>query len=199
MTTNWLRRLGSSANNAESREAHGQLSSLLDFYNNEKKNKALAAIDWEGFKSRIHTEGVVDKIHAKYDKFMESEYSIDSAVSRVGVQNEKIRALDTSLQYNYMLYMVHYMFHLDQIETMHNIGDLDKMSMLEFNTMWPGLEQLEMSMREIGNIDPESYNEDGQWTRMCTQFNWGTRYLPPFSHSQDAINCVTATLGKMGN
>ena len=82
---------------------------------------------------------------------------------------------------------------------MHNIGDLDKMSMLEMNSLWPGLETLEMAEREIGNISPESYIEDGKFSRLCTQFNWGTRYTPPFSHSQDAINCVTATLGKMGN
>ena len=57
----------------------------------------MSAIDWDGFRERIHTAGVVDKIHAKYDKFMESEYSIESAVSRVGVQQEKIKALDTAL------------------------------------------------------------------------------------------------------
>lgn len=199
LTTNWLRRLGSAANNAESREAHSQLVSLLDFYNNEKKQKPLTAIDWDGFRERIHTSGVVDKIHAKYDKFMESEYSIESAVSRVGVSQEKIKALDTALQYNFMLYFVHYVCHLDQLETMHNIGDLDKISMLEMTKLWPGLETLEMCEREIGNISPESYIEDGRFSRLCTQFNWGTRYTPPFSHSQDAVNCVTATLGKMGN
>ena len=60
-------------------------------------------------------------------------------------------------------------------------------------------EMLEQSEREIANIAPDSYIEDGYWTRICTQFNWGTRYSPPFCHSQDAINCVAVTLGKMGN
>ena len=81
----------------DSREAHSQLSSILDYYNNEKKVKANAPIDWQGYKERIHTEGVVDKIHAKYEKFIASEYSIDPAVARIGVASEKIRALDTAL------------------------------------------------------------------------------------------------------
>ena len=130
---------------------------------------------------------------------MESEYSIDSAVGRVGVASEKIKALDTALQYNFMLYFVHYSGHLDQLETMHNIGDLDKMSMLEMVSLNRGYETLEMTEREIGNLAPHSYVEDGYFSRLCTQFNWGTRYNPPFCHSQDAINCVAATLGKMGN
>lgn len=104
LTTNWLRRLGQTANNMDSREAHSQLSSILDFYNIEKKQKEQAPIDWEGFRERIHTEGVVDKVHDRYDKFMESEYQVDAAVGRVGVASEKIKALDTALQYNFALY-----------------------------------------------------------------------------------------------
>jgi hypothetical protein len=198
LTVNWLRRLQQTATTPDAREAHSQLASILDFYNIEKKAKEQASIDWQGFKDRIHTDGVVDKIHAKYDKFMASEYSVDSAVGRVGLASEKIKALDTALQYNFMLYFVHYSQHLTQLETMHNIGDINQMSLLEFNSLDPESETLEMCEREIGNIAPDSYVEDGYYTRICTQFNWGTRYTPPFCHSQDAINCVTATLGKMG-
>ena len=81
---------------------------------------------------------------------------------------------------------------------MANIGDLDKMSMMEMVSLNAGIETNETSEREIANLSPDSYNEDGFFSRICTQFNWGTRYTPPFSHSQDAINCVTATLGKLG-
>lgn len=48
-------------------------------------------------------------------------------------------------------------------------------------------------------MSPEDYNEDGFYTRLCTQFSWGTRHIPPFVHSSDAINSVAATLGKFGN
>ena len=124
LTTNWLKRLGATSTDAASREAHSQLSSLLDFYNIEKKSREPEKIDWAYFKERIHTQGVVDKIHTKYDKFMESQYAVDSAVSRIGVPSDKIKALDTALQYNFMLYFVHYTEHLIQLETMHNIGDV---------------------------------------------------------------------------
>jgi adenosylmethionine-8-amino-7-oxononanoate aminotransferase len=129
---------------------------------------------------------------------MDSEYQVDSAVGRVGVASEKIRALDTALQYNFMLYFVHWTEHLSTLETINNIGDVQAMSMMEFVSLNRGFEVQEMNEREIGNIAPDSYTEDGYWSRICTQFNWGTRYNPPFTHSQDAINCVTATLGKMG-
>jgi hypothetical protein len=198
LTVNWLRRLGQTATTPDSREAHGQLSSILDFYNVERKVKEQAPIDWKGFKERIHTEGVVDKIQAKYAKFMESEYTVDSAVGRVGVASEKIKALDTALQYNFMLYFVHWTEHLSTLETLHNIGDVNAMSVLEFVSMDRAHEVFEMSDREIGNTAPDSRIEDGYYSRICTQFNWGSRYCPPFCHSQDAINCVTATLGKMG-
>lgn len=77
--------MGATATTNDSREAHSQLASILDFYNVEKKYKEQAPIDWQGFKDRIHTEGVVDKIHAKYENFMKSEYQVESAVGRIGV------------------------------------------------------------------------------------------------------------------
>ena len=163
LTSNWLRRLGQTANDPNSREAHSQLSSILDFYNVERKAKEQAPIDWDGYRERIHTEGVVDKIHAKYDRFMESEYQVDSAVGRVGVASEKIRALDTALQYNFMLYFVHWTEHLSTLETINNIGDVQAMSMLEFVSLNKGYEVQEMNEREIGNIAPDSYTEDGYW------------------------------------
>jgi len=180
LTANWLRRLGQTSNTPDSREAHSQLSSILDFYNVERKAKEMAPIDWEGFRERIHTDGVVDKIHAKYDNFMESEYKVESAVGRVGVASEKIKALDTALQYNFMLYFVHWMEHLKTLETMNNIGDVQSMSILEMASLNPHMEVCEMQDREIGDISPENFNEDGYFSRICTQFNWGTRYTPPF-------------------
>ena len=124
LTTNWLRRLQQTATNHESREVHSQLHSLLDYYNVDKQVKDPAAIDWKSYKERIHTDGVVDKIHAKYEKFLASEYTVDSAVGRLGAASEKIKALDIALQYNYMLHYAHYFEHLITMETLANIGDV---------------------------------------------------------------------------
>ncbi len=61
----------------------------------------------------IHTPGVVDKIQAKYDAFMQSEYQVDSAVAKVGGGTEKMQALDVSMKYNFALYLTHYAMHLE--------------------------------------------------------------------------------------
>ena len=173
------------------------MSAVLDFYNRsvERTNKS---IDWAGHKERIHTPGVDDKLHHKYDAFMKTEYSVDSAVSKCGTQTEKMQALDIAMQYNFMLYFVHYARHMEQLETMRNVGDITKMSMMEVQGLMPQTTVLSSMNIETGNLSPEDYNEDGVFTRICTQFNWGTNHLPPFNHSQDAINCVAVTVGKMG-
>ena len=80
----WVRRLGATASNNTSREAHSQLSSLLDFYNVSGASAAKKDIDWDSHRNLIHTPNVVDNIKAKYDSFMQSEYSVDAAVSRIG-------------------------------------------------------------------------------------------------------------------
>lgn len=182
----------------EAREAASQLQGILDYYNANKTEGNLKEIDWAAHKERIHTPGVVDKIHAKYEKFMESEYKVDSAVSKCGQATEKMQALDTAMQYNFMLYFVHYTSHLDQIETVRNVGDIQQMSMLEMTNLMPGIDTLGAAKQEIGDLSPEDYIEDGVYTRLCTQFSWGTRYIPPFVHSSDAINSVVSTLGKLG-
>ena len=165
LTSNWLRKLSATSNDSASREAQSQLQGILDYYNIAKDQKALEAIDWDGFRERIHTSGVVDKIQSKYDKFMESEYSVESAVSRCGNTTEQIRALDTAMQYNFMLYFVHYMTHLEQLETMHNIGDVTKMSMFEFSNYHDEIIMQQDMDREIGQMAPSSWVEDGVHTR----------------------------------
>ena len=199
LTANWLRRLQVTAKSADSREAQSQLSSILDYYNKNTNTAAGKPIDWDGHRANIHTPHVVDKIQAKYDSFMQSEYAVASAVSRCGHSTEKMQALDVAMQYNFMLYFVHYTGHLDQIETMRNVGDITKLSWLEMMKHSPGFDTLQSATQEIGDLSPDDYVEDGLYTRLCTQFSWGTRYIPPFVHSNDAINSVAATLGKFGN
>lgn len=107
--------------------------------------------------------------------------------------------MDTALTYNFFLYFNHWMTHFISLETLRNIGDIEQMSILERSSLNPEYEWMQQGEVEIGNMMPDSYVEDGGWSRICTQFNWGTKYNPPFCHSQDAINCVAVTLGKMGN
>ena len=110
-----------------------------------------------------------------------------------------MQALDVAMQYNFMLYFVHYSQHLDQLETMRNIGDISSLSMMEYTKLNSGMEALQASEQEIGNIAPESYNEEGVYTRLCTQFSWGSKYNVPFKHSSDTQSAIAATLGKFGN
>lgn len=197
LNNNWLKKLDATAVTGEAKDAQSQLSSVLDFYNKQASG-AGKPIDWDGFRERIHTPGVVDKIKAKYDKFMESTYAVEPAVSKLGHQTEQMQQLDIAMQYNFALYYVHYQLHLDQLETMQNTGDITKMSNMEMMGLCEEVEVCQQSQTEIGDISPEDYNEDGIVTRICTQFSWGSRYTVPFNHSQDAISSIVATMGKNG-
>ena len=64
-----------------------QLDGLPQFFNNGTSQK-LKAIDWAGHKERIHTAGVVEKVHNKYNNFLKSSYSVDAAVGRLGHTTE---------------------------------------------------------------------------------------------------------------
>ena len=109
-----------------------------------------------------------------------------------------MKQLEVATTYNFMLYLSHYSGHLEQLETMRNIGDIQEMSMLEMMHLMPGIDALGSINVEMGNLSPEDYVEDGIFTRLCTQFSWGSRYNPPFSHSSDALNAVVATMAKLG-
>lgn len=129
---------------------------------------------------------------------MKAEYNVESAVGNVGHASARIKELEVANSYNFMLYLAHYLPHLEQLETLRNIGDVTEMSMLEMLHLMPGTDSLQASEQEIGNLSPESYVEDGIYTRLCTQFSWGSRYNPPFAHSSDALNAVVATMAKLG-
>ncbi len=55
---------------------------------------------------------------------MKAEYNVEAAVAKSGAQSEKIKQLEVANTYNFFLYLSHYAGHLEQIETMRNIGDL---------------------------------------------------------------------------
>jgi len=44
------------------------------------------------------------------------------------------------MQYNYQLWLSHYLMHLEQIETLHNIGDPTQLGMLEMAELLPGVD-----------------------------------------------------------
>lgn len=129
---------------------------------------------------------------------MKAEYNVESAVNMIGTTNDKMKQLEVANTYNFMLYLSHYAGHLEQLETMRNVGDLQEMSMMEFLHYMPGVDTLASINVELGNIAPEDYVEDGIFTRICTQFAWGSRYNPPFVHSSDTLNAVVATMAKLG-
>jgi hypothetical protein len=55
---------------------------------------------------------------------MKAEYNVEAAVGKVGHMTDKMKELEVANTYNFMLYLSHYTGHLEQLETMRNIGDL---------------------------------------------------------------------------
>ena len=79
-----------------------------------------------------------------------------------------MQALDVAMKYNFNLYMAHYIGHLDQLETMRNVGDVTQLSMLELVKLSPGVEALQATQQELGDMAPDSYTEEMFMTRICT-------------------------------
>ena len=128
----------------------------------------MSSINWDEWEQNLHTSGVVSKIKQKYELFMKAEYSVESAASQVGNQTDKMQHLDIANTYNFMLYLTHFVGHLEQLETMRNIGDVTEMSNLEWLHLSPGLDTLGSINAEMGNLAPEDYIEDGVYTRITT-------------------------------
>ena len=83
------------------------------------------------------------------------------------------------------------------MSTLATIGDVMGISELEWSK-YTEADHLNQINYEIGNFAPEDYNEHQVANRIVTQFSWGSRYCPPFVHSDDTSNGVIATLGKLG-
>lgn len=195
----WLHRLRATANDNVSREQHSQLGAVLDYFNRESKGTSdQAAVEWDDYRKDIHTPGVVDKIQGKYDDFMNAEYHVDGAVQKCGVRSADMKALDVAMHYNYHLWMVHYIMHLDQIETLYNIGDVTKIGKMEMAEFFPGATRYNSQQQEVGSIAPQDLFENPVTVRIATQFSWGSRYCPPFVHSNDSVSSVVSTLSKLG-
>ena len=129
---------------------------------------------------------------------MTTEYEVDNAVSKIGNKSEEMKQIEIAATYNYYLSMSHYMPHLEQLETMKNAGDITEMSNLEVSLLHQGDDALVQAHQEIGDLSEMNYIENGQYSRIVTQFSWGCRSNPPFLHSSDALNSIVATMAKLG-
>ena len=129
---------------------------------------------------------------------METEYNVDGAVSKCGVRSEAMKALDVAMHYNYNLWMAHYLLHLNQVETLANIGDVTMLSRQEMLELNPNTTRYMELQQQIGNSSPQDLTENPIVVRSITQFSWGSRYSPGFVHSLDNISCMRASLGKLG-
>ena len=72
---------------------------------------------------------------------MKAEFQVEGAVAKCGTRSEAMKSLDVAMHYNYQLWMVHYLMHLEQIETLHNIGDVTELSKQEMTELFPEAEQ----------------------------------------------------------
>lgn len=158
----------------------------------------LQEIDWNDWKEKIHTDGVVDKLKAKYEKFMQQEYSVEAGVQKIGNQTEQMKKMEIASTYNFFLHLTHFGSHLQHLEVIRNVGDVTQMSVLETIERTRDEDALKNAQFEMGNIASPFRVEHGVYSRIVTQFSWGSRSLPPFVHSSDALNGVVATLGKLG-
>ena len=129
---------------------------------------------------------------------MKQEYNVDAAASLIGTRSEKMKQLEFVNTYNQALWSVHYLSHLNTLETLRNIGEPTELSTNEWLHLNADAEVSLNEDPEIGNLAPSSEVEHGMYTRISTQFSWGTRYCPPFVHSSDALNSVVATMAKLG-
>ena len=198
LTSKWLNRLRITARTQESREQFSQLQALVEYFNKPSANKGLGEIDWAEWEDKIHTTGVVDKIKAKYDAFMKTEYAVEEAAGRVQTHTPKLDKLEIAVTYNYFLWLSHYVGHINQISTVRQIGDMSEISIYEMLQYSPGFTSVAQAEIEAGNTAPQSHIEDAMFSRIATQFSWGSRYCPPMAHSSDTLNAVVSTLGKLG-
>ena len=72
---------------------------------------------------------------------------------------------------------------------------LGRMEMME---LYPQGQAYIDQQQQIGNFSPQDLVENPVVVRIATQFSWGSRYCPPFVHSNDSLSIVRATLAKMG-
>ena len=99
---------------------------------------------------------------------MDAEYQIDGAVSRCGYRSEQMKQLDVIMHYNYQLWLAHYSAHLEQIETLHNIGDPTELSAMEMSEFFPIADTYGSGQNEIGNFAPQDLEEDSIPVRIAT-------------------------------
>ena len=90
LTNKWIQRLRLTANTHDGRDKLGQIQSVLEFFQKPSSNTGLAPINWAEWESNIHTAGLVERIHVKYDAFMKAEYNVEAAVGQLGHQSESI-------------------------------------------------------------------------------------------------------------
>ncbi len=100
---------------------------------------------------------------------MAAEYNLDDSISKIE-NSEKMTKIEIAANYNFMLWLCQYSGHLELLETLQNIGDINQLSLYEMVQMSPGVEISPTTKQEMGDLSPDDDHENGMYRRILTQF-----------------------------
>ena len=195
----WSSTISSKASTAEGKNLSLQLSSLINFYNREFQENEKSKINWDEWKSKIQTKGLVDKIQANTEELLEKSYNTEPIMEKVkNSVSEHEDSINKELHFHTALWSTFYLDQLDQhislkfIPRMNDLSKMEKMDyfpaeLLEKNSQW-----------ETMNFQPNTFQDTDMTNWTFSQFVWGKRLQSFYSHPVDDFRSDKATVNQLG-
>jgi len=191
--------MSSKANTIESRAFVGQLNSLLNFYIRPSTYEHESEINWEEWKDKIQTEGLVDKIKTNYDSLKEEKYNLESVTNAIiSVPSKELEDISNELYFHSSIWANCYTDYQVFLYELEDYGNYHDYLLHENFDFFYGLEAELEELVETHNYIAGSKDDLNLRGYYAAQFNWGKKVVSFYRHPSDDFKSVRATKNILG-
>ena len=196
----WLSVLQSKAQTPEGKSLSIQLASLINYYNRKFEESEKSKINWEDWKKRIQTPGLVDKIRLNTESLVQENYTKSEMreEEKKSTPSAHEQAINKELIYFKTLWNAFYEDNLNQHVDLKFIPRLTDLTSTEQIEYFPASVMEHARLTETQVLTKNAYEDTPIGTYLYQQFFWGKRFATLYYHSCNDHRGIKGTVNIMG-
>lgn len=194
----WVRLLASKSSTPEGKTHAGQVAALVTHF----AKPAPAAVeepDWQAWRERIATPGLVDRVEQNFHALSAEGYAVEELARRVQESaTAEFAQLASHLHYHRALWKTMYHDHMAVLTHFKFFSGFHQLTTAEWYDRFPGAEAYLAKLNETFDEFPGATDDLNYSAYLINQFVWGRNVVSFYRHPSMDFRCLRATNAKMG-
>ena len=199
LAQHWVENVADKATTPEGKGYAVQLISLISYYTNAPASSTVEPIEWDKWRSELHTPSLVDKIKENHDSLMQETYDNAPILQRVKDYVSPFEeTINKEMHFHNMLWTAFYLDNLRLKVNLDYVPRLRDCNIIEKIDLLPGVETEAQRRFETHAFLPGALDDLPFENYLKAQFAWGKKVTTFYRHPSDDFRAFRATKNIFG-